>query len=150
MRLEGGPGPPFLSGGPEPPFLTLRAGLGRAGLGRTGPDRAGPGWNLGRTDLRINQSKAKFDARADGDVRFAVRRPKPRKIRDAKIFDPKILRTNFFRRRKIKCWESSETRFRKFWCRSEPSLRCKRPSKVVIAIISDIHNYGFAVTYVRT
>ena len=27
----------------------------------------------------ISQSKAKFDARADGDVRLAVRRPKPHK-----------------------------------------------------------------------
>ena len=35
--------------------------------------------NLGRTDLTISQSKAKFDARADGDVRLAVRRPKPHK-----------------------------------------------------------------------
>ncbi len=35
---------------------------------------------FGRTDLRISQSKAKCDARADGEVRLAVRRPKPRKI----------------------------------------------------------------------
>ena len=40
------------------------------------------GWNFGRTDLRIRASKAKFDARADGAVRLAVRRPKPRKIRE--------------------------------------------------------------------
>ena len=45
---------------------------------RTVRDRMG--WNFGRTDLRISASKAKFDARADGAVRLAVRRPKPRKI----------------------------------------------------------------------
>ena len=39
-------------------------------------------WFFGRTDLRISRSKAKFDARADGDVRLAMRRPKPRKIRE--------------------------------------------------------------------
>ena len=43
------------------------------------------GWNFGRTDLRMSASKAKFDARADGAVRLAVRRPKPRKIREKKI-----------------------------------------------------------------
>ena len=46
------------------------------------------GWNFGRTDLRISASKAKFDARADGAVRLAVRRPKPRKIREKKFSDP--------------------------------------------------------------
>ena len=50
---------------------------------RTVRDRMG--WNFGRTDLRISASKAKFDARADGAVRLAVRRPKPRKIREKKI-----------------------------------------------------------------
>ena len=58
--------------------------------------RDGMGWNFGRTDLRISASKAKFDARADGDVHLAVRRPKPRKIRERKFFDPKISRNNFF------------------------------------------------------
>ena len=55
------------------------------------------GWNFGRTDLRISASKAKFDARADGAVRLAVRRPKPRKIREKKICDPRISRIFFFR-----------------------------------------------------
>ena len=35
-----------------------------------------------------------------------------------------------FCRRKMKCGESSETRFGKVWSRSEPSLRGKRPFKV--------------------
>ena len=52
--------------------------------------------NLGRTDLTISQSKAKFDARADGDVRLAVRRPKPHKICEKPIFDPKISWMFFF------------------------------------------------------
>ena len=52
--------------------------------------------NLGRTDLTISQSKAKFDARADGDVRFAVRRPKPRKICDAKFAIQKFCEKLFF------------------------------------------------------
>ena len=38
------------------------------------------GWNFGRTDFKKDASKAKLDARADGDVRVAVRRPKPLKI----------------------------------------------------------------------
>ena len=38
------------------------------------------GWKLSRTDLRKIASKARFDAQADGDVRLAVRRPKPHKI----------------------------------------------------------------------
>ena len=62
---------------------------------RTVRDRMG--WNFGRTDLRISASKAKFDARADGAVRLAVRRPKPRKIREKKFSDPKISRNFIFR-----------------------------------------------------
>ena len=62
---------------------------------RTVRDRMG--WNFGRTDLRISASKAKFDARADGAVRLAVRRPKPRKIREKKFSDPKMSRIFLFR-----------------------------------------------------
>ena len=61
---------------------------------RTVRDRMG--WNFGRTDLRISASKAKFDARADGAVRLAVRRPKPRKIREKKFSDPRISRKKNF------------------------------------------------------
>ena len=60
---------------------------------RTVRDRMG--WNFGRTDLRISASKAKFDARADGAVRLAVRRPKPRKIREKK-FPIRISRNKCF------------------------------------------------------
>ena len=42
---------------------------------------------LGRTDLKISLSWAKFDAEADFDVRFAVARQNPRQIgKKAKIF----------------------------------------------------------------
>ena len=98
----------------------------------------GMGWNFGRTDLRISRSKAKFDARADGDVRLAVRRPKPHKNSEKPNFFPKISPKNFFWRRKIFCWESSETRFGKFSCRSEPSSRRKRPSKVRISLTRSV------------
>ena len=49
-------------------------------------------------------------------------------------------RTKNFRRRKMKCRESPETCFPKFWGRSEPCLKGKRPFKVslwrVCAIVS--------------
>ena len=45
-------------------------------------------------------------------------------------FHQKILPKKCFRRRKMKCWESSETRFGKVSGRSEPSSRGKRPFKV--------------------
>ena len=47
---------------------------------------SGTGQISGRTDLRISQSKAKFDARADGEVRSAVRRLKPRENLKKQIF----------------------------------------------------------------
>ena len=46
-------------------------------------------------------------------------------------FHQKILPKKCFRRRKMKCWESSETRFPKVWGRTEPSSRGKRPDKVL-------------------
>ena len=55
--------------------------------------RDGMGWNFGRTDFKRSESKAKFYGRADGDVRLAVRRPKPRKFCEKQI-DPKISRKN--------------------------------------------------------
>ena len=55
------------------------------------------GWNFGRTDLRISASKVKFDARADGVVRLAVRRPKPRKIREFFFLIREFREKHFFR-----------------------------------------------------
>ena len=46
-------------------------------------------------------------------------------------FSSKNFAKKFFRRRKMKCWESSETRFPKVWGRTEPSSRGKRPVKVL-------------------
>ena len=46
--------------------------------------------DFGRTDLRNCQSRGKFDARADGDVRLAVRRPKSRKICEKHFFRSEI------------------------------------------------------------
>ena len=43
----------------------------------------------------------------------------------------KIFAKFFFRRRKMKCRESSETRFPKVWGRTEPSSGGKRPVKVL-------------------
>ena len=62
---------------------------------RTVRDRMG--WNFGRTDLRISASKAKFDARADGAVRLAVRRPEPCKIRETNFSHPTISQIFFVR-----------------------------------------------------
>ena len=47
-----------------------------------------------------------------------------------KIFIKNFCPPKFFRRRKMKCWESSETRFGQVSRRSEPSSRGKRPFKV--------------------
>ena len=46
-------------------------------------------------------------------------------------FSSKNFAKKNFRRRKMKCWESSETRFPKVWGRTEPSSRGKRPAKVL-------------------
>ena len=58
--------------------------------------RDGMGGNFGRTHLRISASKAKFDARADGAVRLAVRRPKPRKIREIFFRSENFVKNDFF------------------------------------------------------
>ena len=86
----------------------------------------------GRTDLRIGPSKAKFDVEAHGGVRLPMRRPKPRENHKKLVLIQFCFPIFFVGRRKMKCWESSETRSRKFSRRSGPSLRRKRPSKVPI------------------
>ena len=82
------------------------------------------------TDLRIGASRAKFDAESDFDVRFAVAPPKPSKKYENLNFRAKKSLTKFFWRQKMKCRESSETRFGKFSRRSEPCLKGKRPFEV--------------------
>ena len=51
---------------------------------------------LGRTDLRISLSRAKFDVEADFDVRLAVGRPKPRLLGEKRNFRSKNFAGNFF------------------------------------------------------
>ena len=53
---------------------------------------------------------------------------------DENFFDENLYRKFspiFFRRRKMKCRESSETRFPKVWGRTEPSSMGKQPVKVL-------------------
>ena len=51
---------------------------------------------LGRTDLRISLSEAKFDAEADFDVRSAVAPPKPHQIDEKLIFRSENFADFFF------------------------------------------------------
>ena len=85
---------------------------------------------FGRTNLKIGQSKAKNCEESAGDVRFDVAPRKPSKNMEKRVFGTeKILKKNW--RRKMKCWESPETRFYKVSRRTEPSLRVKRSFEVV-------------------
>ena len=61
---------------------THRVGSWKLEVGSWKLEAEAGSWIFGRTDLRISRSKAKFDARADGDVHLSMRRPKPRKIRE--------------------------------------------------------------------
>ena len=84
-----------------------------------------------RPDLRIGVSRAKNCEESDSDVHFCVAPPKPAKKAEKQKFltENKIAKKNV-RRRKIKRWESSETRFGKVWRPYELCLRGKRPFKV--------------------
>ena len=85
---------------------------------------------FGRTNLKIGQSKAKNCEESAGDVRFDVAPRKPSKNMEKRVFGTeKILKKIW--RRKMKCWESPETRFYKVSRRTEPSLRVKRSFEVV-------------------
>ena len=75
---------------------------------------------LGRTDLCISPSKAKFDEEADFDVRSAVDFRKPRQIDEKRKFQSKNFAEKKKLRRKTKRPKSSETRFGKVSRRSEP------------------------------
>ena len=67
---------------------------------------------FGRTDLRIGQSEAKFDAEADFDVRSAVAPQKPVQFDEKPISRSKTF-LDVFWLPKMKCCKSSETRFAK-------------------------------------
>ena len=86
---------------------------------------------FGRTELIISVSEAKFDEEADFEVHWPPNPLNPDKKLKKLFFRTENVRQFFFRRRKMKRRESSETRFRQISRRSEPSLRRKRPSKVI-------------------
>ena len=86
---------------------------------------------FGRTELIISVSEAKFDEEADGEVHLSLNPLKPNQNYKKLFFlDRMFSPIFFFRRRKIKRRESSETRFPKFSRRSEPSSRGKRPFEI--------------------
>ena len=66
---------------------------------------------FGRTDLRKGVSGAKFDAESDFEVHLAVAPQKPSQNSEITIFRSEHFADFFFRRRKMKCRGSSETRF---------------------------------------
>ena len=83
---------------------------------------------LGRTDLRISLSKAKFDEEVDFEVRSAVALQNSiQKLAKNQNFDPKFSPIFFCRRRKMKRPESSETRFGKVLHQSEPRTKSYFP-----------------------
>ena len=83
-----------------------------------------------RTELKLGLSGVVFRGRrASGAQKFIVP-PKRRVLDSTSDFFANFFRHFFFRRRKMKCRESSETRFGQVSRRSEPSSRGKRPLKV--------------------
>ena len=64
-----------------------------------------------RTGLIRSVSEAKFDEEADGEVHLSLNLLKPNQKHEKVFFGPKIFADFFFRRRKMKRWESSETHF---------------------------------------
>ena len=84
---------------------------------------------FGRTDLRIGQSEAKFDAEADFNVRSAAAPQKPDQIDEKPFSRSKKIPEILFRCRKMKCCKSSETRFDKFWGGFGPCLGVNGRSK---------------------
>ena len=89
-----------------------------------------------RTNLGIGQSRAKNCEESAGNVRFNVAPQKPSKNVVKRAFETKTFRTKFFRRGKMKCWGSSETRFRKVSKRTEPCLRGKRSFEIFEFVLS--------------
>ena len=85
---------------------------------------------FGRTDLRIGVSGAKFDAESDFEVRLAVAPQKTSQNSEKLIFRPPKKVDLFFRRRKMKCRGSSETRFDRRILSESLIFGDKRPFKV--------------------
>ena len=76
---------------------------------------------FGCTEVLRGASRAKNRQESAGGVRFGVAPQKPGKNAQKRS----TFRTLIFRRRKIKCWELSETRFLKVSRRSEVYSRGK-------------------------
>ena len=75
---------------------------------------------FGRIELILSVSKAKFDAEADFEVHRPPNPQNPNDKRNKLFFRSENFRQFFFsRRRKMKRWELSETRFPKFSWRTE-------------------------------
>ena len=66
---------------------------------------------FGRTELIRSVSKAKFDEEADGEVHWHPNPQNPDEKRKKTNFSNRNVSLTFFRRRKMKRQESSETSF---------------------------------------
>ena len=84
----------------------------------------------GRTALQISPRGVKNAEEVAGDVRFCVAPQKMSENTKKQFFDRTFFAEKIFRRRKMKRRESSETRFGKVSCQSEPCSRGKRPFEV--------------------
>ena len=116
----------------------------RKGLKSVWPKVGGKNWNYlfypsakSRRELKIKTLGVTFRGASAYYVQKSIAPQKQAVCRfsDEFFFDENF-HQNFlpkknFRRRKMKCWESSETRFPKVWGRTEPSSRGKRPVKVL-------------------
>ena len=83
---------------------------------------------FGCTEIIIGVSGAKLHEEADFDVQKWLAPQKPSQKCETQISEKKIRKKN--RCQKMKCGESSETRFGKVSGRTEPCFRGKRPFKV--------------------
>ena len=89
-------------------------------------------WSMifGRTELRISASRAKNREQSDFEVQKCVAPQNPDKNIEKRNFETEKFAKIIFRRRKMKCCKSSETRFGKVWGRTELCLRGKRPFEI--------------------
>ena len=88
----------------------------------------------GRTELIIGVSEAKLHEETDFDIQKSLTPRKPGQKREKLISETEKKRCG-----KIKCGESSETRFGKVSWACGPCLRGKRPFKVTaISFLNDL------------
>ena len=96
---------------------------------------------LGRTDLRIGASEAKFDLEDDFDVKNSLAPPKSAENHEK----PKIFSKKIFRCQKNESCKSSETRFPEVSCRSEPSSRGELTFEVRIFMVEYVRFFSLNV-----